>query len=134
MAGKSVPLVMLPRYSTFAGLTAATPYPGFKTVAMDVSDYQSAVLNVWRGRLVLGVGITTTFALTAEESTDQETWSTCAGTNCSSFDPGPDTEGQVTATLKKRWFRVRVALALTQGSAFPQITCWAVGFLEQRKK
>jgi hypothetical protein len=129
MAGENVPLVMLPRYSTFAGVTVAAPYEGFKTVAMDVSDYQKAVLNVWRGRLVPD----TTFAVTAEESTDQVTWSTCSGTNCSAFDPGQDTEAQVSATLKKRWFRVRVRLQITAGSPFPQASCWAVGFLEQRK-
>ncbi len=130
MAGEYVPLVMLPRYSTFVGvppvLTPPDPKPGFKTVAMDVSDYKTAVLQVWRARLVTG----NTIKATAEESTDQVTWTTCAGTNCFEFDPGPFTEGQVTATLKKRWFRLRVELG---GSPFPQATCWAVGFLEERK-
>jgi hypothetical protein len=124
MAGENVPLVMLPRYSTFVGELAA----GFLTVAMDVSDYESAVLNIWRGRLPTD----TSMAITAQESTDQETWTICAGTNCSDFDPGQNAEGQMTATLAKRWFRLKVVLA--QDGGYPQVTCWAVGFLEQRRK
>src|SRR3989338_2785435 len=98
MAGGLTPLVMVPRHSTFAGSSSVT------TIAMDVTDYQTAILNVWRGKLIAG----TTIAVTAQESTDQETWSVCSGTNCSAYDPGQETEGQVTATIKKRWFRILV--------------------------
>lgn len=123
MAGELTPLVMLPRFTTLAG--AAT----FTTIAMDVTDYQTAILNFWRGKMVAN----TTFAVTCEESTDQETWTTCAGTNCSGFDPGELTEDQASATLKKRWFRLKVVLAGT-GGAYPEATCWAVGFLEDRQQ
>ena len=119
MAGELVPLVMLPRYSTYVGAST------FTTIAMDVTEYQTAILNVWRGRLIAS----TTFAVTCKESTDQVTWSTCAGTNVSSYDPGQETEGQVTATIKKRWFRLEIVL----GGTDPQATCWAVGFLEERE-
>jgi hypothetical protein len=120
MAGELTPLVMLPRYTTLAGASS------FTTIAMDATDYQTAILNVWRGKLKAS----TTFAITAEESTDQEVWTTCSGTNCSAYDPGEATEGQVTATIKKRWYRVKVVLTGTD----PFITCWAVGFLEDRQK
>jgi len=120
MAGELVPLVMLPRYSTLAGATS------FTTIAMDATDYQTAILNVWRGKLISGG----TFAVTSEESTDQDTWSTCSGTNCSAYDPGEATEGQVSATIKKRWFRIKVVLTATDAQA----TCWAVGFLKQRQQ
>jgi hypothetical protein len=122
MAGELVPLVMLPRYTTLAGAST------FTTIAMDVTDYQTAILNIWRGRLITD----TTFAVTCEESTDQETWSTCAGTNVSAYDPGQETEGQASATIKKRWFRVKVVLATTGDP--PHASCWAVGFLEQREQ
>ena len=123
MAGELAPLVMLPRYSVYSGEST------FTTIAMDVTDYQTAILNVWRGKLVTN----TTFAVTAEESTDQVTWSTCAGTNVAAYDPGQETEGQMSATLKKRWFRLKAVLAQSTGN-YPLATCWAVGFLEQREQ
>jgi len=119
MAGELVPLVMMPRYTTLAGAST------FTTIAMDVTQYQTAILNVWRGRLITSG----TFACTCEESTDQDTWSDCAGTNTVSYDPTQETEGQVSATLKKRWFRLRIVL----GGTDSQATLWAVGFLEQRE-
>ena len=42
MAGELVPLVLLPRYSTFSGAHS------FTTIGMEVSDYSSAIVNVWR--------------------------------------------------------------------------------------
>ena len=42
MAGRLVPLVLLPRFTSFAeGI--------FQTVPMDVSDFQRAIVTVWRG-------------------------------------------------------------------------------------
>jgi len=117
--GELVPLVMLPRFSTYSGQTS------FVTVAMDVTEYQNAILNVWRGP-VTNAG---TFKIFFEESTDQVTWSTCAGTSGTGEDPGDNTELQYTAQLKKRWFRVKITIG---ASADASVTCWAVGFLEQR--
>ena len=119
MAGELIPLVLLPRYTTYAGASS------FVTIAMDVTDYESAIVNVWRGLLI---GTSPTFGITFQESTDQVTWSTCSGTSAGS-DPGAETEAQYTATLKKRWFRVKVDL----GGTDPIATCWAVGFLEERQ-
>jgi hypothetical protein len=117
MAGDLVPLVLFPRYSTFAGAGDNT------TIAMDVTEYQSAIVNVWR-RAMLGSG--TTFQVTLQESTDQDNWTDCTGGGA--FDPGAGQEVQATATLKKRWFRLKLALA----GASAVVTCWAVGALEQR--
>jgi hypothetical protein len=119
MAGELVPLVMLPRYSTFVGDST------FTTVAMDVTAYSKVILNVWRGRLG---GSSPTFGVSCLESTDQETWTACAGTNVTNFDPTEEDEGQVNATVTKRWFRIEITL----GGTSPMITCWAVGFLEER--
>jgi hypothetical protein len=93
---------------------------------MDVTEYSSALVNVWRGKLL---GTTPTVGFTFEESTDQVNWTTCAGTNVNAFDPGQEIEGPSNATLAKRWFRLKVVL----GGTTPVATCWAVGFLEQRE-
>jgi hypothetical protein len=120
MAGELVPLVMLPRYSSYNGAG------DFTTIGMEVTDYTSAILNVWRGPFN-GSG---TVAFSCEESTDQTNWTTCSGTNVAGYDPGQNNEGQAVATLKKRWFRVKVAVA---GTGAIGVTCWAIGFLEQRE-
>lgn len=119
MAGELVPLVLLPRYSSFVGAH------DFTTIGMEVSDYSSAIVNVWRGELG---GSTPTFTVTFEESTDQNTWSTCA--NATPGDPGADTETQYTPTLNKRWFRVKITLTGT----IPTVSAWAIGFLEMRER
>ena len=118
MAGELVPLVLLPRYTSYVGDS------DFTTIAMDVSAYEKALVNCWRGKLTGG---TPTFMITFEESTDQESWSTC--TNGSGGDPGQETETQYAPELKKRWFRAKVTL----GGSSPAGTCWAIGFLELRQ-
>lgn len=128
MAGELVPLVMLPRYSVFAGQT------DFTTIAMDTTEYQNAILNVWRAAM-LPSGGGATFALRFEESTDQVAWADCAVTASSGtgppWDPTALAEVQYTATLSKRWFRLKLSLG---GSADATVTCWAVGFLEMRER
>lgn len=120
MSGELIPLVLIPRYSTYIG---TKPDDGFVTVAMDVTQYQTAIVNVWRGEMT---GTSPTYAISFEESTDQVSWTTCTGG--SAADPGEDTEAQYTPTLKKRWFRANVDL----GGTDPAVSCWAVGFLEER--
>ena len=126
MAGELVPLVMLPRYTTYAGKVTSAY---FTTIALDVTQYESAILNVWRGKIV-GTAETPPFKMWFEESTDQDTWSVCTGSpgDTSGGDPGEGTETQYTLTLKKRWFRVKIELQ----NADNVVSCWAVGFLEER--
>src|SRR3989304_1558448 len=82
MAGELVPLVLLPRYTTYAGKVNADQY--FTTIAMDVTQYTSAIVNTWRGKIV---GPTTPgFKAWFRESTDQVVWSLCDG---APGDPGP---------------------------------------------
>ena len=130
MAGELVPLVMLPRYSVFVGKLTGSDL-GYTTIAMDVSDYQNAILNVWRGVLL---GTTApSFDMYFEESTDQVAWTNCSVTTTDSGPPyhlADKTEIQYIAALSKRWFRMRIALGGTTTDT--EITCWAVGFLEQR--
>ncbi|MGE0190458.1 MAG: hypothetical protein AB7T63_00305 [Planctomycetota bacterium] len=118
MAGELVPLVLLPRFSSYVGDTT------FTTIAMDVTDYQSAIINVWRGPMT---GTTPTYDISFQESTDQDNWTTC--TNGTGGDPGANTEAQYTPTLAKRWFRAKIVLTGTD----PAVSCWAVGFLELRQ-
>jgi hypothetical protein len=118
MAGNLVPLVLIPRYTTYAGASV------FTTIAMDVTEYEKALVNAWRGKLI---GTAPTFDITFEESTDQQQWTTC--TNGTGGDPGEETEDQYTPELKKRWFRAKVTLTGTN----PVAACWAIGFLELRQ-
>ena len=118
MSGELVPLVQIPRYTTYCGALT------FTTIAMDVTDYQSAILNVWRGVLNGGGAV----AISFEESTDQNSWTDCTGGTAA--DPGEDTEFQYTPTITKRWFRAKVVLT---GAEPVVVTVWAVGFLELRQ-
>jgi len=125
MAGELTPLVLLPRYTTYVGASTGTVGKEYVTIAMDVTEFQTAIVNSWRGKML---GTSPTFGLTFQESSDQVNWTPCAGTNVSAYDPGEELEGQSTATLTKQWFRVKVVL----GGTSPAGTCWAAGFLERR--
>ena len=92
MAGELTPVVLLPRYTAYVGATT------FTTIGMDVTNYSKALVTVWRGPLV---GTSATIGFTFEESTDQNSWSTCTGVS-PSVDPGADTDTQYEPELKKR--------------------------------
>jgi len=118
MAGVLVPVVMMRRFTTLVGVGS------FSTVAIEVKDYEKAILSAWRGPVLFGA----TASFNVEESTDQKDWTLCSGASAD-WDPGEDTEGQVTATLTKRWLRVRAA----QAGPSPRVSCWVLGFLERRE-
>lgn len=118
MPGNLVPLVLIPRYTTYGGATT------FTTIAMDVMEYDTAIVNLWRAPLG---GTGPTFGVTFQESMDQNTWTTCGGTTANS-DPGSTTETQYNATLTKRWFRIQVTLT----GSNPFATCYGIGFLQER--
>ena len=117
MAGVLVPAVLIPRFASYVGPNT------FVTVGMDVTDYQKAIMNVWRGAMT---GTGPTFLISFEESTDQDNWTQCSGG--APADPGANTEAQYTITLAKRWFRAKLVLTAADAG----VTCWAVGFLEDR--
>ena len=118
MAGRLTPVVLLPRFTTLSGADT------FRTIGMDVTEYQNALISIWRSPLV---GTSPTFAFLFEESSDGQAYTPCA-ISPSETDPGADDETQYTVTLKKRWLRLSITLAGTN----PVATCWAVGFLEER--
>lgn len=118
MSGELVPVVMIPRYSTYCGAL------DFVTIAMDVSRYSGAQLTAWRGPMA---GTSPTFGITCEESTDGFVWTTCSGSTANT-DPGSNTEVAISPTFSRRLFRVKVTL----GGTNPVATCWITGFLVQR--
>lgn len=120
MAGVYVPLVLLPRFTTLAGGNNTS----FTTIAMDVSEYEQAVVSFWRAA---GLNLSS-LAINFEESMDQQNWSTCGGTPFT--DPGALAEAQFSPVLTKRWFRINLTVA-TGSTAV--LTCWCLGFLMQRE-
>jgi hypothetical protein len=121
MAGLFVPLVLIPRYSTYCGANGTS----FTTIGMDVSDYEKAVVSFWRSGGITLTGVTIAF----EESMDQLNWTACGGGPFT--DPGAVTEGQFLPLLSKRWFRINVTINAAGPSA--SVTCWCIGFLMQRE-
>ncbi len=117
MAGRLFPLVLLPRLTTLAG--AGT----FKTIGVDVSAFESAIVHVWRGNL-RGTG--PTILVGFEESEDQVSWFDCAGG--APFSPAADTETTVEVTLKRRYLRAVVTL----GGTNVAVSMFAVGHLVSR--
>ena len=61
MAGNLASVVVYPRFTTLSGATT------FPTVAMEVTDYEKALLDCWRSAGANAPG----FAITFEESNDQ---------------------------------------------------------------
>jgi hypothetical protein len=124
MAGQLTPAVFLPRFTTLSG----RPTSGdvfLSTVPMDVTPFQSGLINVWRGSLI---GTTPSVKINFQESSDGVKWGNCTGYSVDA-DPGNGVEVQYTPTLKKKWFRVTVELAVSDNI----VTLWAAGFLEERE-
>ena len=117
MAGTYVPLVLIPRYTTLSGATT------FTTIAMDVTDYEQAVVDFWRSA---GSNLST-LTISFEESMDQVIWSVCAGGPYT--DPGANAQSQFTPALSKRWFRISVAPTASNCV----VTLWCIGFLMMRE-
>jgi len=118
MAGELTPLTLIPRYTTYSGTASYT------TIALEVTAFEKAIVNIFRNAMLGSVGNP---AYNLEESSDQVLWSVCAGTGAD-FNPPAGTETQYNATLTKRWFRIRLALPYPDNV----LTCYAVGFLEER--
>jgi hypothetical protein len=119
MAGRYVPFVLVPRYTTYAGATS------FITAAIPVSAYSGLHFDFWHGPVIGTFG---SIILALQESNDGSSWGDCTGSV-----PGiAPAEGQVpvSVTITKAWLRLVVAVAGTDMA----VTCWAEGFLELREK
>jgi hypothetical protein len=128
MEGDLVPLVRLRRYTTYAG---PPPEPGVQpapTTTFDATQLLGAVVDGLRGEVL--VSTPPVADVRFEESAGRVVWTVCDGSPGGSGggDPGENDETQYTLALRKRWFRVQVLL----GGADNVVSCWAVGFLEER--
>lgn len=128
MHGVTVPLVLLPRFTGFAGER------DYETVPLDVTAWSVATLTFFRGPLVADLGSTPTYKLFFEGSHDATTWATLppGPTGAAGFDPAASASAAGTDTvdvgLIYRWFRVRVELRGTNVA----VTNWCTGVLEFR--
>lgn len=114
--GRLVPVVMIPRFTSYIGISTK-----FVSVPLDVSDFATATLTVWRGPL-LG-SASPSFELTVGSSQDGVTWTTE-----DTSDPGDNATDVLTISIKRRYLRVSVELT----GVDPAVTCWCVGALERR--
>ena len=126
MAGELVPLVMIPRFTTYCGAGS------FETVPLLVAAYSRATLTVWRGKLVgnwtPSGGSAATFSLVFQGSHDANTW-----VDLTTAITTPDVSSKVEFDLNCRWLRVSVVLTTTLPSPLVgAITCWAAGSLVRR--
>jgi len=115
--GLYVPLVMIPRFTTYVGQATYTSAP------LDVNDYVAFTLTVWRGPL-LGSG--STLSCVFEVSEDADVWSDSGISAITTA----NTSSSVSTTLTRRWLRVKVTLT----GADSALTCWAIGNLERREQ
>ena len=119
MIGKAVPLVLIPRYTTYVGEST------FTTVPLRVSEYAKAHVTLWRGPLT-GSSRGGSFTAEFQVSHDGETWE-----NAVTAITTVDRSDNYDITLDYRWLRVKITLSVTTGSDVG-ITCWATGLLERR--
>ena len=123
MAGELVPLVMIPRFTTYVGAG------DYVTVPLRIDNYQSVKITVWRGKLVgdpvTGAGLSAIF----QTSNDAEVWTDVSMTPVTTADGSTLVEF---ATLE-RWLRLRLVL-VEDANHIVALTLWAVGFLEVREQ
>jgi hypothetical protein len=113
----TVPLVLLPRYTTLSGASTFTTSP------VRIDGYEEAQLFVWRGKMAA----TGTFSFRFQESTDQQNW-----IDLISGDPGSEAEATYTGYLTRLWVRAKVVVG-GDPAVFPVVSCYAVGFLVKRR-
>ena len=121
MEGELVPVVLIPRFTTYIGSSA------FASLALEVERFSGGSVSLWRGPLI-GTG-SPTFTAFMETSEDGVDWVSQNG--ATGYSPGangflPVTLG--TLGLPRRLFRIRVVLTGT-GVA---VTCWCAGSLVRR--
>lgn len=123
MAGELVPLVMIPRFTTYVGASE------YLTVPLVVSSYQSVKITVWRGKLVGAPGTGASLNVIFQTSNDAEVWTDVSMSAITTADASELVE----FAMKERWLRVRLVLTEDTDSVVA-LTLWAVGFLEVREQ
>jgi hypothetical protein len=125
MVGELVPVVMLPRFTSYVGQGS------FPTVPLDVEAYEFATVTFWRGPLVGGAA-SNPFRVYFEESHDAQTW-TSAFTTPTPPVTTANATGSFTVVFAKRWFRIRTEL-LADVNGVVGISLWMAGGLQRRVK
>ena len=123
--GLYVPLVMIPRFTTYIGQGTYTTAP------LDVSAYSSFSLTVWRGPLVSGTGPGAGLNIVFQDSDDTEVWAQLAPTPIVSAGPASTA---VSCPLIRRWMRLKLTLTENPTDHIVALTCWAIGNLELRER
>jgi hypothetical protein len=118
MMGELVPVVMLPRFTSYLGEGS------YATVPMPVEAYQNICVTFWRGPLV-GGDATTPFEAFFEVSHDAYTWESIHAP----IDT-VDTSDKLAMPLTKRWFRVRIEL-LADGNGVVGLSMWMAGVFQR---
>ena len=124
MKGTLVPLVMIPRFTSYVG-------PGtYVTVPLPVAGFSEVAIEFWRGELLGGSTPVTpaTFEAFFEEAHEAESteW-----IKFNSVAITADGVGLYKYSLTRRYFRMRIVLT-ADIDYYCAITCWASGSLVQR--
>lgn len=120
MAGKQTPVVLIPRYTSFVGPTQ------FYMDPIPVSAYSKLTLTLWVG-IYSGAAPAAYFGF--QESNDGEDWADCDGVAPLLVPSGPSSQ-DLTRSLTKAWVRASVGLT----GAGTALTCYCLGYLEQRER
>lgn len=120
MAGKQTPVVLIPRYTSFVGPTQ------FYMDPLPVSAYSAFSVTLWVG-IYAGGAPAAYFGF--QESNDGVDWTDCDGVAPLLVPSGPSSQ-DLTRSLTKAWVRASVGLT----GAGTALTCYCLGYLEQRER
>lgn len=120
MAGLQVPVVLIPRFTTFLGTL------GYVGLPLDVTAYSAAALALWCGPLVGTPPPAPAFSLQLQQSSDRVLWDSIG----LPVSPAPNVETPILFDITQPWLRY-VALIAGPNSG---VTCWLQGFLIRRER
>ena len=123
--GAAVPLVLIPRFTSYLGEGTYTSAP------LDVSEYSDGRVTLWRGPLVGDSADGASFSWHVEDSHDAVTWQRSSPMPPEDPVSTTDTSSQQHFGVVRRWMRVVVELE-ADSNGVAAITCWAVGLLDRR--
>ena len=122
MSGLYVPLVLIPRFTSYLGAGQFTTEP------LDVTAFSKGVVTVWCGPLIGATGASLEFIF--EMAEDPDVW-----TEFPFVDPifTPNGSDVVELPLTMRWLRLKLTLD-DDAAGVVALTCWAMGSLEKREQ
>ncbi len=123
MKGEMVPLILIPRYTTYVG----NQDEGFPSVPMEMTAYEDGEVVFWRGELLTSGGVTPDVRFHLEASMDAVAW-TPISTGATGMPIPAKTPVSVGVGFSKKWFRVRTVLYGNEAT----VSCWAIGQVNTR--